>query len=328
MHTINLPFHYIRASAIILVFLFHTTFQLFSGGYVGVDMFFLLSGYLIAEKITQINSKPELKKFYGRRIKKIFPPLIIAIPLTVILLTLVGGTKNIITYVLHGLLSILGISNFDYMLNATTAHYTYSPFLHLWSLAIEIQFYLFAPLIYLMFKRKITLKHLTIITVISFLTYLTLLTVNPTFAYYFSGARVWEFTLGAIIFLLPTNIIAKQHTRWLTILAVASIIIYFAAYSFITPQITIFTLVPILATALIMFLHKTVPHMSLDSAPLQHKPAVFMGNISYTLYLIHYPIFFIAFNYYPELIWLAAIVSIISAWLLHVIIENKIAYRN
>lgn len=324
MNNINLPLHYVRATAITIVLLFHTTWFTFTGGYVGVDMFFILSGFLIAEKISHMTQFSDIKTFYRNRAIKIFPPLIATIVLTVALFWLLWGwCEDTITFLTHGILSILGASNIEYMLNATPTPFSYSPLLHLWSIAIEVQFYIFAPLIYLAIKNKTVHRKVLIITAAaSFLTYLTLLTINPTFAYYFTGSRIWLFALGALIFMTPIPQIMVTKTKQLTVTAATVIIAYMLLYPYITPQVTLLTLMPILATALIIFLHKNSTRINRSEAKKFIKPVILLADISYPLYLIHYPVFFFTHHYYPNLMLPAVIFSILAAWLMHALIEK------
>jgi peptidoglycan/LPS O-acetylase OafA/YrhL len=208
-------------------------------------------------------------------------------------------------------------------LTATPTAFSYSPFLHLWSIAIEIQFYIFAPLIYLAIKNKtVHRKVLTITAAASFLTYLTLLTINPTLAYYFTGSRIWLFALGALIFITPIPQRMATKTKQLTVTAATIIIAYMIAYPYITPQVTLLTLMPILATALIIFLHKNNTRINRSETKKLTKPVILLADISYPLYLIHYPVFFFTHHYYPNLMLPAVIFSILAAWLMHVLVEK------
>ena len=320
---LNVGFHQVRGVAVLMVVLFHTTWVFFTGGFAGVDMFFLLSGYLIASKLTNVDGRTVVKQFYVKRVRKIFPSLIVTVVLTVGLFWwLWGWCEDTVVFLQHGILSLLGVSNFLFASEATTLQHSYSPFLHLWSVAIEIQFYVFAPLLFFFFKKtRLNLQAvLHSITVLSFLTYIILLTQDTVFAYYFTGSRVWLFTLGASLLLTPP--VEQKLAKIFTITGSTMLTFYFLLYSFIGDNSPTYSLFPVLATTLIMLGVKDTPSQKLSDTKWFQQPLLFLGNISYPLYLVHYPVMFFVHNFYSEYMWLGLVFSIMLAWLTHVLVEK------
>jgi peptidoglycan/LPS O-acetylase OafA/YrhL len=194
----------LRAVAIILVVLFHYFPELTHAGFIGVDIFFVISGYLISGIIySQVAAKHfSIIDFYSRRIRRIFPALI-----TVLLTCLGVGWFILLSdeYVhlgKHTLSSALFVSN---ILLMTEAGYfdiasDLKPLLHLWSLGIEEQFYIIWPLIIMFFWRtKAFLPLVLILTCISFVLNICLITAHPSETFYLIFTRFWELSLGGVL---------------------------------------------------------------------------------------------------------------------------------
>jgi peptidoglycan/LPS O-acetylase OafA/YrhL len=195
----------LRALAVMSIVLFHAGFKVFEGGYVGVDIFFVISGFLITSIIVQDhrNGQFSFAAFYERRARRLLPALFVVLLLSIPFawLQMLPGE---LTEFSKSLLSVLGFgSNFYFWQDsgyfATSAEFR--PLLHTWSLAVEEQFYLVFPavlLVALNFARSATALILLLIGLASFALSAWASLYKPTFAFFLLPTRVWEFTLGAL----------------------------------------------------------------------------------------------------------------------------------
>ena len=154
----NPQIQYLRGISILLVFLFHLNEKFFSTFYIGVDIFFIVSGYVIASSIiNEINrsNKFNLFNFFLKRIKRIYPALIFFLFLFnfIFLLFLTYGDNDYINIILSSFLSIFGVSNFFYLLNPSLNYFQteFKWLIHTWSLSVEMQFYFFTGLFFFFF---------------------------------------------------------------------------------------------------------------------------------------------------------------------------------
>ena len=311
-------FHYrkeidgLRALAVIPVILFHAGFDIFSGGFIGVDIFFVISGYLITSLILQekINKKFSLINFYERRARRILPALFLVVIFTIPFAFLVMSPLALKEFS-NSLISIpLFLSNFQFWSEsgyfATSAEE--KPLLHTWSLAVEEQYYLFFPLLILI-SWKLGLKALTLfivlISIFSFFLSQFGANLNPNFpfidddfrinaipeySFFFSITRAWELLFGSLtaIYLIHTkedNYIKNQSLSLIGILLI-SYPIFFYDYTTQFPGFS--ALIPVIGTVLLIVFSN---QGTLVYKFLSHKSLVFIGLISYSLYLWHYPLF-------------------------------------
>jgi peptidoglycan/LPS O-acetylase OafA/YrhL len=336
----NIPLHLLRGIAILLVLGYHAGFLGFGGGYIGVDIFFLLSGYLIASKISEITDTAGVKSFYLKRVKKIYPPLIITLLLTVYIFWWLDGWNEVTTrYFQEAAASVLGFVNIGFSSYASAEDYATSPFLHLWSIALEIQFYIVAPLLaYLIYRNpKINGPRIAfVIASVSLIAFIIMSYYDTLFAYYTSFGRIWEFCLGALIYFWGAKLLKSRHligSKYLAFSAVAVIFAYVLAFG--SPLIInpLYGLFPIFAAAYLIWV---VTHTHGQKIP-KNTPIVISkivqvskyvlnkaGDISYPLYLIHYPVLFFAHQYYPEFKLVAVIFSLLAAYVIHIGVEKPI----
>ena len=206
----SLEINGLRGLAITLVFIFHINQELFYLGYVGVDIFFVISGYVITKLIYEryLTNKFDIISFYINRIQRLYPALILFVFLgiiTIFLLNISGHYKNFIN---TGLSSLLGLSNL--YLNSIENNYFNSldmnPFIHTWSLAIEFQFYILYPL-FLIFCLKIFKNENSIIVIIS-LIIISIIFFGDFFklkSFYGTTARIWEPLIGSLTFFIKSK---------------------------------------------------------------------------------------------------------------------------
>ncbi|CAB5066616.1 unannotated protein [freshwater metagenome] len=308
-----------------------------SGGFVGVDIFFVISGFLITSLIQRElkNHEFTLSKFWIRRIKRIFPSLLIMLTVSSILLwglsTEYGKgelLKNLIKATTFS-------SNIGY--TATQDYFagqSQNPLLHLWSLAIEEQFYLVWPLICLLLfklKRGTTLYFSYLIVFLSFTA--NLMTVyyfeNKSFAFYNTFTRIWELMLGAILaqHLLNQDQQIPKKVRLNHVLAFCGALLVAASLCIITQDSAFpgyLALMPTIGTVAII---AAGPHNFISRYLFGNPLFIWFGGISYSLYLWHFPILFMMRLLHPgstnfQLLILMFVISILLAFISTIFIEK------
>ena len=284
----------LRAIAVLPVMLFHAGFEIFQGGFVGVDVFFVISGYLITSiLIFDLESnKYSIKNFYERRARRILPALffvmIVSTPFAIIWMSppeLINFIQSIVSVSLFG-------SNFLFWLES--GYFTESselkPFLHTWSLAVEEQFYIFFPIfLYFIWKFGKIFIFFSIISllVLSFLLSQSWSQSYPEANFYLAPSRIWELLVGSCAALFINKNGVKDN-NFLSALGIIAIFTSVFLYNKDTPFPSIYTLLPVLGVLLIIIFSgkKTFVNKLLSFSPL-----VGIGLISYSAYLWHQPIF-------------------------------------
>ena len=219
-------FHYkkniqfLRGLSVIFVFLYHTNIPLFQKGYLGVDVFFVISGFVITQRIFQnykIDKKINLSEFYLKRFKRIIPNLIFIVGLTYLIYLLFGPPD--LSLWNETLSALFGVSNFYYIVHdiGYFDNIFDDPLAHTWSLGVEEQFYLFYPLlifsIFSLSKKKILNLQITLILIffISLFFFKSQIETNPVLGFYLSPLRFWELIFGGILF-INTHRFKKNNT--------------------------------------------------------------------------------------------------------------------
>ncbi len=291
----------LRAIAVVAVILFHSGFTTFSGGYVGVDVFFVISGYLITRLLMKdINlGRFSIASFYERRIRRIFPAYI-GLAVGVILIGYwLFPDDDFLALTESVFASTLSWANIFFFLQAgywDTASET-KPMLHTWSLSVEEQFYVVYPIILFLisrYARKYLFSGLVTISLITFVWSLYVVDKDPTAAFYLTHLRAWELIIGGIIAVhyIPMNKFLRDGTASLgLILILISIFLYSKDTLF--PGLS--ASLPVLGSALII--HAGISGENIISRILALSPFTFVGKISYSLYLWHWPIIVFG-NYY------------------------------
>ena len=284
----------LRALAVIPVILFHAEFDLFSGGFVGVDIFFVISGFLITSILLKDieNKKFNLLYFYERRARRILPALffimILCIPFAWFWMTPVQ-TKDFsesLAAVSLFISNILFLEQSGYF----AANATEIPLLHTWSLAVEEQFYIFFPLLLVFlwkFGKRVLIGSLILISIASLGLSEWAWRYEPDANFYLILTRAWELLSGA----LAAIIIYKnkfEENNFLSILGLGFVIFSILFFDQNTPFPSVYALIPILGVVLIiLFTDKgTISYKILSS-----KLLVGIGLISYSAYLWHQPLF-------------------------------------
>jgi len=287
----------LRAVAVLAVVAFHAGLWPVTGGFVGVDVFFVISGYLITSLIVQELERGafSLTRFYERRIRRIFPALFTVLAACALFAFLVFAPEDMRQFSRTLTATALFVSNFffasrtDYFDAPLDTH----PLLHTWSLAVEEQFYIVFPLLLLLtyrFGRKVWAGAIGALFVVSLAASVWLTNTDPAAAFFVTPTRAWELMLGALLAAGAVPAIRSQAVREVAALAGIGLIgLAVFAFSPETPFPGWTALVPCLGTALLI---QSAGHgaQSTVSRALSLKPVVFVGLISYSLYLWHWPL--------------------------------------
>lgn len=287
----------LRAIAVVSVVLFHAGVPFLSGGYIGVDIFFVISGFLITSIIAkEIEAGSfSLVGFYERRARRILPALF-----GVLLASLVAGwlltTPSEFRELGESVVAAIFFSSNFYFWETTDYFATaseYRPLLHTWSLAVEEQFYIVVPLLLMALAKRS--KSLLSMTLLLFFASLLLSMVgtraSPGTSFYLAPARAWELLVGV---LLALNVVPAWSNRVLreTAASVGLVLIGFAVITF--DATTVFpgsaALIPCTGAALVIQAGRNAGPPTLASRFLSLNALVFVGLISYSLYLWHWPV--------------------------------------
>ena len=330
----------LRAVAIIGVILYHAFPKKFPGGFIGVDIFFVISGYLITRLVFyELEQKTfRLTEFYRRRIRRLFPALLL-----VLLFCLVIGWRGLFAteyallgqHILHG---VTFTSNFLLLneVNYFDAIAEAKPLLHLWSLAIEEQFYLIWPLMILILaiRPRVALYFFSVIVVLSFLANIFLSAEAPTTAFYMPYARAWElFIGGAFAFYERSRHYRSPSAHLANVFGLvgASLIIIglaiarptsgFPGWAVLFPA---FGALAIIAASPMAFVNRMF---------LARKTMVGLGLISYPLYLWHWPLLSFAYIFFsqtpPPLVRIGIVlVSLVLAWVTYLYVERPLRNKS
>ena len=286
----------LRAVAVLSVVLFHAGFELFSGGFVGVDIFFVLSGYLITSITIQEIERDTFTfaSFYERRVRRLLPPLIPVLAITWLASAALLGQREFFDTAKSFAATLALVANWYFY--SSVGYFDgpgeLTPLLHMWSLSIEEQFYLIFPFIlFTLFRNQIRPVWVcAVFLALSFgySVYLLKFSSNELL-FYSSLGRFWELLVGSCLaFLKPNGFKARGISDVSEAVGVGligwSIFNYDSSMSFPGPA----ALLPTIGTALIII---GGGRGHIVSPILKFKPVIWLGLISYGLYLWHWPIF-------------------------------------
>ncbi len=278
----------LRAASVLFVFLFHS--DILHAGFIGVDIFFVISGFLIGSSIQRLKNKEpsSLKIFYKRRILRLFPALIAVIIITLIVNFIVVNDQSRLFLNRSAIAALLFSSNIydsifsDYFATSSA----YNPYSHLWSLGIEEQFYIvIAPIMIFLRKNKSLLIAMMSISMLLFI----FSTQDTSVLYFFPIYRIWELFAGVIlsIFIFDKQFTANKN-KLLANNFIILLLILISMFGF-QPEFIIFwkiqtLLVVSLSIIFILNCPYKIGFFSLN------QMAIWIGNLSYGMYLIHLPI--------------------------------------
>jgi peptidoglycan/LPS O-acetylase OafA/YrhL len=303
----NLSLQILRAVSIILVLLYHYTYifpiPLFDKSYLGVDIFFVLSGFFMAPYVFLIkNISPP--SFYFRRIIRLYPSFLPAalFALLIILLFINSTTYDFILNLKILFSSLFGLSN-EFLQRSLTGYFDTSSirivFLHTWSLSVEFQFFFFVGLLILLTSRFSIKPYFLLLLLIALIP----IFLSISYSYYSFFSRYWQFFLGILAFFLvkyshlPSLLIQFLSPRKLFILS-----LFFLLFAFVSPFIfhqadSQITLTATISSAfIVLFISSLLPPDIILTHTLRNlfhpfiSPLLFIGSISYELYLVHWPL--------------------------------------
>jgi peptidoglycan/LPS O-acetylase OafA/YrhL len=285
----------LRAVAVLSVLAYHTGIKGAPGGYVGVDVFFVISGYLISFIVFSeiAASRFSVIAFYERRIRRIFPALFGMLIVFSALVTLCLFPNELVDYGKSMLAATASVSNFYFWQHSGYFDSpTSNPLLHTWSLAVEEQFYITFPLFLVLIRRFFPQRLRISVVVLFFISLLVSIFVvlyDRSTAYYMPYTRAWELLLGTILSLgMFPRLSAAWQRNLSTLAGIGMIAIAVNFYTLETLFPGFSALLPCLGAALIIGAGES--GSSLVRAVLSWRPVVFIGLISYSLYLWHWPV--------------------------------------
>ena len=285
----------LRALAVVPVVLYHVGVPGFAGGFVGVDIFFVISGYLICGMIDADirNGSFSLGNFYKRRILRILPALFVMFLVTSILAYVYFLPAELIGYS-KSLASAIGSISNGYF--AQTAGYfdapaETKPLLHTWSLSVEEQFYVIAPLLMLFVYRrvpKLAKALFAVVAALSFAAAIAMSTRNLTFTFYLTPFRAWELALGAM---LAVKFIPVPETAfWKNICGGAGLLLLLGVILLGSSSAPLLLMTSLACVGAALVIASSENGVSMAGRLLSLPPFVAIGLISYSLYLWHWPL--------------------------------------
>ncbi|MGM5033541.1 acyltransferase family protein [Tardiphaga sp. 803_E3_N1_3] len=324
----------LRAVAVLAVVFFHAFPNEVPGGYVGVDVFFVISGFLITSILLRENSDGQfsLASFYGRRVRRIFPAL--AVCLTAVLAfgflcLMPSELAQVGKHIFFGASFSSNIATWSEIGYFDIAA-TLKPLLHLWSLGVEEQFYILWPiLIWMSFRNgaRVGLV-LTVLFLAAFALNVALSSTNSD-AFFLPMPRFWEFLAGAALALRRDVALAPVVRSWISVVGLAALLTSVAMF---TPELRFpgwAALLPVAGASMIIL---AGPRALANRYVLAHRAIVFVGLISYPLYLWHWPL--ISYSYIirvgkaPTSLMAVALVvaSFLLAWSTYYFVERPIRF--
>ena len=295
----------IRALAVLLVLAYHAEIPGFSGGYIGVDIFFVISGFLITNLLVRefdLNGKISLTDFYARRVRRLLPASLVAVVGTLVMsriwlepLRLGDLTQDARAAALFITNLLFASRESDYLQSALPP----SPLQHYWSLGVEEQFYIFFPLIVMLLlkiqRNKVMLKlGLALITAISLVLCVALTSKMPSETFYLLPFRAWELGAGALLTLVykqvqRINSVLRESLGWLAVVLIL-------VANFLYDSRTLFpgyaAILPVVAT--LMIIASDDNSRFGPSRVFEIRILQWVGSRSYSLYLWHWPILIVA----------------------------------
>lgn len=323
----------IRALAVISVILYHFKIPFFDGGFVGVDIFFVISGYLITKGIASSVDKGNFKYsvFYSRRVRRLIPALIAVIVITFIGSAALLSPNDMRDFSGSTIFALLGISNIFFWMQSGyfDSFASLKPLLHTWSLSVELQFYLIWPAIVIFIcknSRENSTRAMCIALFISlagaisaYYTY-----INSVSAFFLTPFRMHEFAIGGLVsfFALPLNKFIGRITYTVGLFFVLLSIFSFNVNELVFPGYAAF--LPCAGTAMLIASgNKTNVSKLLGNKVISH-----IGEVSYSLYLVHWPVFVLtsyALVFEPDFTQTVCMLvgTILLSYIMYYMVEKK-----
>lgn len=294
----------LRAVSVLAIIIFHLGVTNFSGGFIGVDVFFVISGFLITRIIvSSLNAgRFSFRDFYTRRSTRILPALVATIALVLPVAMYLQQPAALVHTAKESVFALLSLSNFFYWTESSYWAPAAEKFalLHTWSLGVEEQFYLVYPLLLVLAHRTAGMRGITVLllglAILGTAANEAVLRVDYSAAFYFTPLRFYEFALGGLAATLPGASVLQRSTRISgAATTVGLILILFACVKFngLLPLPGSLILVPVSGAMLVLLAGPSPVARILLMNPLM----AWTGKISFSLYLVHWPIV-VGYRYY------------------------------
>jgi peptidoglycan/LPS O-acetylase OafA/YrhL len=333
----------LRGLAVLLVFLSHTGSTLFPNGFIGVDVFFVISGYVITQLLSrhvEQHGRVLFLSFYSRRLLRLAPAFLVVLLVTCVLFFYMSSPAEYVRQLDEALYSNFWLANYFFS-SQDVAYFDELPnayvFLHTWSLSVEEQFYLVWPLCFTAiivfsdrYSKNSTLKWLLLLTLFLFIYSLILSVLSPKVSFFSPAARAWQFSLGASIAIYHSRLecsrieygflaLVARFLGFLLILYSASSLFYFDELK------SIYSVFPSLGAALLLIPSDDIRFGKVGRIVVW--PMLLMGTLSYSFYLWHWPVlvFFGRFaNVFSDVSsqWLAFGISVMLAAMTYSMVER------
>jgi len=326
-----------RGVAVLLVLVYHCTFSVFQGGYVGVDVFFVISGYLITRILLHDleNNSFSIRDFYVRRIRRLIPALVVTTALTVLAGMVILSPKHLRELGVSSIFTTLSLSNFHFTFS--TGYFETSskikPLLHTWSLGVEEQFYLFWPVslwfaIRALRLRPMLLPLIGIAAVCGLLLSEYWIGRNPTQAYFLLPFRIHQFLIGALAVMLERRLptVNSLAATIVCVVGLAAILLGAVIFDEQTRFPGFASLAPAMGAFLVILAGE---HSPIAKRILGFSMLAWVGRLSYSIYLAHWPV--IAYARYLSAEptfgmaekWTLLAISVVMGALLHHGVETR-----
>jgi peptidoglycan/LPS O-acetylase OafA/YrhL len=290
----------LRSIAVYLVLLFHTGLGWAKGGFIGVDLFFVLSGFLVSSVIlSEIDRTGTLRvgRFYARRVRRLLPAAVVVVVATSLAFTVLWSVARRLDIVGDAQSALLYYANWHFMQETGdyfAADVDKSPFLHFWSLAIEEQFYVVFPVLLLVLRRlgrRALLLSLTALLALSLLAQLYWAQVDATHAYYGTDTRLYQLIAGAVlaVVLRPWAVAPSGRGGSQALAAGGLLGLIVLGSGLVTVSASVRGIGAAVVSALLIWGLALGPHQPLARLLALRVP-VFLGRISYGTYLWHWPV--------------------------------------
>ena len=286
----------LRAIAVLSVVIFHAGFDVLGGGYLGVDVFFVISGYLITKLIRNEyvnNGSFSYLNFYRRRAKRLMPALFFTLIVTFVACFYILAPREFQKFSQSLIYSVFSLSNIFFWRESGyfDTDSQFKPLLHTWSLSVEEQFYIFWPflLVFLFkyLKDRHALYYIIILTMLSALSSIVMLKIDKSAAYYLTPFRVFELMIGGVlVWIEKAN---YRYDKLKSICFSLSIIVLLSLFFIYDKNISFPGINAFFVAVLVAFIIFS-SNSSAGKFVLASKMMVYIGLISYSLYLAHWPI--------------------------------------
>lgn len=325
----------LRAFAVLVVIFYHFDMGMFKGGFIGVDVFFVISGYLITRGVSSLigNDKFDLGNFYARRARRLFPALIATIAVSYLIAFILFSPADFMAMSGATVYALAGISNIYFWMG--TGYFdsfsSLKPLLHTWSLGVELQFYLIWPFILVLMLRvswKTCAIGVAAFTFLAAVISIYYVNVDSASAFFLFPFRMYEFSIGAIVVFVERVSVSNKLKNF--IYAVGALMIIIPSLIYDVNKITFpgyFALIPCVGAALMIFSGKGIFLSKIISV----RPVNYIGEISYSLYLVHWPIYvFTSYVLVGEISYIIKLSMLLSTAVISILMHKAIEtpFRN